>query len=366
MALPIVHTAADCVNFSLTVEPFISQLISLPSNLIDSVTDIETLKQVYVNTNPFVTVIAFALFLAPIFLIISEVTRNHSQVDRCWGVLPIVNNAHYAIWSRLNSLPTGIIDTICGVSIIWGARLTYNYWRKGGYSIGYEDYRWIIIRNKLNSPFLFFLLNLTFISLVQPILLALITAPTYVFVLLSTTPEGSQYEAFDCLFSCIIVFFVFIETLADQQQWNFQNAKKEFNQIARVPPKYKGKFTSDDLNRGFVVSGLWAWCRHPNFAAEQAVWLTLHQWSCFKSHQNYNWSGIGALCYVLLFQASTPFTESITANKYPDYKQYQRLVGKFIPRLSVDSSGEDSEEDPSSPSGTSLPSKAKVAAKKTK
>ncbi|KAK2747051.1 hypothetical protein FQN55_005320 [Onygenales sp. PD_40] len=371
MALPAVHAATDCTDFSLTVLAFLPQLTSLPSRLIESGTDIEALKNVYVTTNPFVTAVAFALFLAPVFLIVSEVNRNYSQVDRCWSILPVVYNAHFTIWSRLHQLPTGNLDTICALSAIWGIRLTYNYWRKGGYNIGSEDYRWVIVRDKVNNPFLFFLFNATFISLIQSILLVLITAPTYLFVLLSTIPNASQFQPIDFIFSPIIVFFIFIETLADQQQWKFQKAKKAYQQIARVPPEYKDTYTSDDLDRGFVVSGLWAWCRHPNFAAEQAVWLTLYQWSCIKSQQYYHWAGIGALCYVLLFQGSTMLTESITAGKYPDYKQYQLRVGKFIPRLGVEPRGGSSDNDASSSTDGSAkkqeqPSKSKTAEKKKK
>ncbi|OJD26889.1 hypothetical protein ACJ73_01719 [Blastomyces percursus] len=370
MALPTVHTLEACADFRLTVLPYLSQLTSLPTKLIDSGADIQVLKHVYITTNPFVTAIAFALFLAPVFLIISEVTRNYSQVDRCWSILPIVYNTHYSIWSRLNGLPTGIIDTICGITIIWGVRLTFNYWRKGGYSIGSEDYRWPIVRNKINSPFLFFLFNLTFISLVQPVLLALITSPTYLFVVLSSTPEGAGRSVSDSVFSRVILLFIFIEALADQQQWRFQQAKKEYNEIARVPPQYKGIYTSNDLSRGFVVSGLWAWCRHPNFTAEQGVWLAFYQWSCVKTDQLYNWAGIGALCYVALFQGSTYLTEKITASKYPDYKQYQLRVRKFIPRLDVEPRGgmlEDhaAAEVPNEPEKPQ-PSKSKATEKKTK
>lgn len=35
----------------------------------------------------------------------------------------------------------------------------------------------------------------------------------------------------------------------------------------------------------------------------------------------------------MLFQASTWFTELVTAGKYPDYKLYQKRVGKFLPKL---------------------------------
>ena len=42
---------------------------------------------------------------------------------------------------------------------------------------------------------------------------------------------------------------------------------------------------------------------------------------------------MGAMGYLLLFQASTWFTELISANKYPEYKNYQSRVGKFLPKL---------------------------------
>ncbi len=47
----------------------------------------------------------------------------------------------------------------------------------------------------------------------------------------------------------------------------------------------------------------------------------------------YNWTFFGAISYLFLFQASTWFTELISAQKYPDYADYQQRVGKFIPSL---------------------------------
>ncbi len=120
----------------------------------------------------------------------------------------------------------------------------------------------------------------------------------------------------------------------------YQNAKKFYLKTARVPPKYD----QEDLDRGFVVTGLWSWSRHPNFAAEQAVWLSLYQWSCFTTGTLFNWTGVGAFGYLILFQASTWFTEKITAGKYPEYKEYQQRVGRFIPKLSTELPGDFSDE----------------------
>lgn len=125
-----------------------------------------------------------------------------------------------------------------------------------------------------------------------------------------------------------MIAMVLVSAVADQQQWNYQNAKKEYQQTAKVP----ANFEQTDLDRGFVTKGLWAYSRHPNFAAEQTFWVVLYQWSCLLTGSMWNWTAIGAVGYVILFQASTWFTELVTAEKYPDYQLYQSTIAKFYPK----------------------------------
>ncbi|KAI9774419.1 MAG: hypothetical protein M1840_004313 [Geoglossum simile] len=181
------------------------------------------------------------------------------------------------------------------------------------------------LRSKI-SPTAFFLFNIVFISLAQSILLFLITTPTYI-LLLASKIVGDDSTLIDLIFSRVLTGLVLFEWFADQQQWRFQQAKKEYLKTAKVPPR----FEQEDLDRGFVVKGLWSWSRHPNFAAEQAIWFTLYQWSCVVTGTLYNWTIVGALSYSILFQASTWFTETISSEKYPDYAEYQQRVGMFLP-----------------------------------
>ena len=139
---------------------------------------------------------------------------------------------------------------------------------------------------------------------------------------------------------------VVVEWFSDQQQWNYQEAKREYRQTAKVP---KGTYTQEDLDRGFVVSGLWAWSRHPNFAAEQTIWVALYQWGCWTSEVMYNWTFLGAMSYLFLFQASTWFTELISAGKYPEYKEYQQRVGKFLPKIGTGLPGDLSDQKTANP-----------------
>ncbi|KAI9756065.1 MAG: hypothetical protein M1815_004177, partial [Lichina confinis] len=254
-ALPSIKTLGECADFGKTVAPYLPQFKSLPEQAWQSSTDLESLKHLYLSTNPAVTAFAFATALSPIFLVLSEVNRNFSQVDRAWSVLPTLFVAHFTAYAHLSGLPTERLDTLLIASCIWSARLTFNYWRKGGYERGSEDYRWPIVRDYVH-PALFFAFNV--------ILLCALAVPAYTILLASRLTEEQSTTA-DILFTRAIVGLVLFEWIADQQQWNFQLAKKEYQKTAKAPKHY----TAEELDRGFNTRGLWGWSRHPNFLAEQ-------------------------------------------------------------------------------------------------
>ncbi|KAL4952582.1 hypothetical protein BDW69DRAFT_195532 [Aspergillus filifer] len=337
LPLPDVKSLADVVSFDNAVRPVLAQVVALPERLQPAVAakDVDALKDIYLSTNPLATAIAFTLFTSILFIIAGEINRNYSQVDRFWSILPSVFNVHFAVWARLSGIRAHAVDTIAAISLIWSIRLTFNYWRRGGYQIGSEDYRWSIVRSWVNNRFVFFLFNITFISVIQPLLLLLLTTPTYNFILLSRLPGGEAFELPDLIFSRVAFFFIIIEYFADQQQWNFQNAKADYNKNARIPGNLKDQYDPEDLERGFVVSGLWSLSRHPNFAAEQAIWLTLYLWNAYRTEHYVQWTALGIIGLLAIFQASTRLTEGISAGKYPEYKEYQARVGRFIPRFSV-------------------------------
>ena len=109
----------------------------------------------------------------------------------------------------------------------------------------------------------------------------------------------------------------------------FHQAQQEYQKTAKAPNGWK----REDLDRGFLASGLFAYSRHPNLLAEQLIWVTLYQWAAYDTLSLYNWTWFGALSYLLIFQGSTPLTERISAGKYPEYKDYQQAVGRFFPKL---------------------------------
>lgn len=125
LPLPAVHSAVDCASSNQTVLPFLSQLTSLPTALQDAGRDTVALKELYLTTNPFITALAFCLALSAVVFFSSEINQNHSQVDRCWSLLPTVYNVHYAVWARMAGVGTHSLDTIAAISAIWTVGLPY-------------------------------------------------------------------------------------------------------------------------------------------------------------------------------------------------------------------------------------------------
>ena len=121
-AIPLIKSIPDCANYAKVVQPYLPQLYALPQQFFHSITNLEDLKLLYVSTNPLITGLAFSLALAPIFLVVSEINKNYSQVDRCWSILPTIYNIHYDVWAHMNGLPAYRLDNVVAFSTLWTVR----------------------------------------------------------------------------------------------------------------------------------------------------------------------------------------------------------------------------------------------------
>ncbi len=255
--------------------------------------------------------------------VVSEITTNCSQFDKLWSILPIVYAWIFAGISQWNSR----LVLMAVLASLWGIRLTYNFARRGGYSWkfwqGEEDYRWEVLRQRkeFQNKWVWKIFNLLFISLYQNTLVLLFTLPPIVAYEASNKPLGFS----DFVLSILFIAMLVIETIADQQQWNFQSSK--YRKLASGEP------LNDEESQGFISSGLWSIVRHPNYAAEQAIWVVFYLFGAFATGGYLNWSLAGALLLMLLFQGSSNFSEEISANKYPLYKDYMKRTPRFLPKL---------------------------------
>ncbi|MGW8316586.1 MAG: DUF1295 domain-containing protein [Bacteroidales bacterium] len=274
------------------------------------------------------------LVMAVLCFAVSTFSNNHSQVDKLWSIMPLVYVwivAFQSGWEPRLVLMAAVVS-------VWGLRLTYNFSRRGGYSLkfwtGEEDYRWPVLRRRpeFSVKWRWVLFNLFFISLYQMGLILMMTLPAL------RSMGGRPLHWLDIVLAGMVVLLVIIETVADQQQWNFQKEKHRLIAAGKpLPPKYR---------KGFVDSGLWGWVRHPNYSAEQAVWIVFYFFSVSATGLWLNWSVTGVLLLVLLFWGSSNFSESISAEKYPAYSEYQKRIPRFVPFTRMSGAGTEESTDP--------------------
>jgi len=252
--------------------------------------------------------------------VVSEITRNYSQVDKLWSLVPVA----YA-WITVAAAPTPRVIIMASIVTLWGLRLSYNFYRKGGYNIipwkGEEDYRWQVMRNNplLKGRLRFGLFNFFFISFYQNFLILLFSTP----LLLAALYPGKELNIIDIIAAIFMLGFIVAEGIADTQLFRFHKAKKSG---VDAENSY-----SESLKAGFFRQGLWKYSRHPNFACEQGVWISFYFFGVAASGQWINYTIAGPVLLVLLFIGSSQLTESISSSKYPEYAEYRQKVPKFIP-----------------------------------
>jgi steroid 5-alpha reductase family enzyme len=255
------------------------------------------------------------LVIATICFILTKLTHEYSWVDRMWSLLPGLYALHFLYHqSQCRSVPVSDRQWImlC-IAWVWGLRLTYNFYRKGGYAKGGEDYRWAYLRERYHW-ILMELLNFFFTAYGQLVLIYLFSAPIYL-------ASAAKLTWVDFALANLTMGFITLESLTDNQQWRFQQEKHRLLK--------EGKPLPFPFSVGFNTTGLFRFSRHPNFFAEMCIWWVYYFFT-IQQH-GWNWSFIGTLLLTFLFQGSTNLTEQISCEKYPQYKEYQRTTSRLLP-----------------------------------
>lgn len=305
-----------CVVMLRTIILLIITLIALPIIAFQYDTPLNATQWEALQTSFFLMLgVALTCFVA------SELTKNYSQVDKIWSIVPLAYAWFFAQQSGWN-LRLVIMAILVS---LWALRLTYNFARRGGYHWipwkGEEDYRWAVLRQNplFQKRINWILFGLFFISLYQNTLIWLFNLPIVV------AWEGADRHLNGLDFTAILLFLglLVIEYIADQQQYDFQTEK--YRRINAGEP------LTGEYAQGFCSTGIWRLMRHPNYAAEQGIWLSYYLFSVAATGRWLNWSLTGGILLVLLFLGSSDFSEKISSDKYPDYAEYQKKTPRFLP-----------------------------------
>lgn len=312
------------MHMSKYIGTIITGLIVITASVLGFVFGYPQLSQLQIDTLLILVIIcgSSALYC----FVVGEIARNNSQMDKLWSILPIAYTWVIAIKGNMNPRLTIIAILVT----LWGVRLTFNFARKGAYSIkfwsGEEDYRWKVLRQKkfLKSRPVWALFDLFFISIYQNALVLAICLPA-----LACMGSDASLGAMDYIAIALTSLSLLIEVIADEQQMAFHTTKKkllaEGKSLEELP---------EPFNKGFNTTGLWARSRHPNYFGEQAFWVCIYLFvigAGAAAYNVFNWTMVGALLLILLFLGSSAFGESVSNSKYPEYKLYLKSVSKYFP-----------------------------------
>jgi steroid 5-alpha reductase family enzyme len=241
-------------------------------------------------------------------------TGDYSWVDRLWSTVPVAFAWIYTIKGE-HSLASFLAAALVTV---WGARLTQNFARRGGYK-GTEDYRWAIMRSRIASPVAWQFFNAAFICGAQLCVIALFMTPIGRIAEARSVARPGVFV----VISALALACVAIETVADAQRWEFHVRK---NAVAR-----NEALADSEVSGGFASSGLFRLSRHPNYFGELGFWWCIYFLGAAADGTLLNWTIAGPLSLGAIFAGSIPFTESISASKYPEYAGYCHRTSVIIP-----------------------------------
>ncbi len=229
---------------------------------------------------------------------------NSSMYDPYWSVAPIPIVVYWALApGGAAAIPVRQAAVILLVTA-WGVRLTANQMVRW-HGLSDEDFRYADIRRKTGRfywPASFLGIHLFPTALVFGGLLGAWPA---------LSGPARPIGWLDSAGVVVTALAIAIETVADLQLRRFMSSPRE---------------------RGATLdTGVWAWCRHPNYLGEIGFWWGL--WILGFAARPTWWAAIGPVAITALFAfASIPMKDRRMLENHPEYAERMRRVPALLPR----------------------------------
>lgn len=257
----------------------------------------------YDYLTPLILILVTDIIATIIVYLASVIFQNTSLYDPYWSFIPIVIAIYWFIMGALE-IGFGTVQVVILIIVgMWGLRLTYN-WIRGWQGLKHEDWRYTKYRTE--KPKLFWFISLTGLQLMPTLVVFLGCMP----LLPAFTNPIEPNNIFYIIGIIITIIAIFLETLADEQQYAFRQ-KKEQGQL--------------------LDTGLWSLSRHPNYFGEISFWWGIYFFG-LAADTSYWWAIAGPVAMVILFMVvSIPMMEKRLKKRYPKYEDYQKRVSMIIP-----------------------------------
>jgi steroid 5-alpha reductase family enzyme len=238
-----------------------------------------------------------------VIFIFSLIFKNASFYDAYWSVAPIVIVGYYLLIGPAEADFIRVV-AVSSLVLIWGIRLTYN-WARGWTGLDHEDWRYGNLRNQ--TGIFYPLVNFMGIHFFPTLMVYAGCLGLYNAMVI---PENA-FGFIDLLGIIIGLTGIYWEAKADLQLHHYKQSN---------PPK-----------GSFLTTGLWAYCRHPNYFGEISFWIGI----CIlglAANSSFIWPVAGPVAMILMFVfISIPMIDKRMKKSRAGYQAHIQEVSAIIP-----------------------------------
>ena len=232
----------------------------------------------------------------------SYIFKNSSFYDAYWSVAPIFIAATLMLTGTDGNLSREVI--VLSLICLWGVRLTWN-WGYGWQGVHHEDWRYIQLQDQTGR--FYWPVSLLGIHLFPTAIVFLGCIPIF-----SVFSNPTPLNGYDVLALLIMTTAIALEAEADRELHRFRATRTRSDEILK--------------------SGVWAWCRHPNYLGEIGFWIGLFLFGYATLGGATDLMKVGPAGMLLLFTIiSIPMIDKKLISSKPDYAAHKDNSFALIP-----------------------------------
>lgn len=245
--------------------------------------------------------------------------RNSSFYDPYWSVVPPLLVLYWMAVGGTLGDPRSLL--LLALVLWWAVRLTHN-WGRGWEGLGDEDWRYRQLQAQLGP--LYWPVSLLGIHLMPTVWVFLGCLGAYAatgaavvdalpWLGADELPRPAPLGPLDGVALLVTGAAIWLERRADLELLAFRRNRDDSSELLR--------------------SGVWAWCRHPNYLGEIGFWVGVCLFGVAASPAAW-WVWLGPVVMIALFAGITvAMIERKLAAAKPGYSAYQAQVPRLLPRL---------------------------------
>ena len=235
--------------------------------------------------------------------LLSIAIRDVSIIDMVFGLIMTLLIS-VAWWRGGHRDPAYLL--MLGLVLLWVLRMTtYLVHRNWGHG---EDARYTRLRSWVEGEWAFHWLSLRKVFLLQGVVLWLATLPAQVFMLL---PGPPAWCALTWLGVAMAMNGLLWETIADLQLSAF-----------RKKPELRGTV---------LATGLWRYCRHPNYFGELCFWWGIFVMACASPLALLTVIGPLVYSHLIVNVTGQATLDKKLAREKPGYAEYMASTNGMLP-----------------------------------